>query len=669
MEIIIAEKPSAAKKISEALGEFKSKKIGKIKYYISSDEKKVILPAVGHLLTLKKNERFYPVFELIWSPSYRASKSSLFSKPYYNLIKSFQKKAKSVTIATDYDTEGEVIGLNILKHILKKEDAYRMKFSSMTLPELKKSYEQKNNRINWAQANAGLLRHYLDWFYGVNLSQIISKSISSKLNRYQPMSIGRVQGPILAILSEREIEIKNFKPESFLEIFANLWLNKNSIRAIHKDGKFFDKLKAKTIYDKIKDKEGTVSNISKIKREILPPTPFNLTDLQLEAYKLFKYTPSMTLKLAQSLYSSGYISYPRTSSQKLPKSLGYNKIFNKLSRNSNYSMLIKQIKKKLPRQGSKSDPAHPAIYPTGNLPKKINSYELKLFDLIVRRFIATFGETLQRESTNVTLDIESEKFKFNGSRLTIPGWSKIYGKYYLQKELILPKLTVGDVVKQNSSISEGETKPSPRFTPASLIRILDKEGIGTKATRSSIIEILENRKYISGNPIRVTKFGMSVYYTFKKFCPEIISIILTKKLSDSMNDVLESKINKEVVLSSAQNSVTSYYDKLKQNSEKIGSILSDSFQISKSKLTELYPHTCGKMLVIRKSKKTKKRFIACSGYPDCKFTLPLPQKGTISVEKKKCNKCKNTILSTVNRKKKWTFCPNPDCKNNDENSK
>ena len=151
---------------------------------------------------------------------------------------------------------------------------------------------------------------------------------------------------------------------------------------------------------------------------------------------------------------------------------------------------------------------------------------------------------------------------------------------------------------------------------------------------------------------------MSVYYTFKKFCPEIISIILTKKLSDSMNDVLESKINKEVVLSSAQNSVTSYYDKLKQNSEKIGSILSDSFQISKSKLTELYPHTCGKMLVIRKSKKTKKRFIACSGYPDCKFTLPLPQKGTISVEKKKCNKCKNTILSTVNRKKKWTFCPN-----------
>jgi len=165
MEIIIAEKPSAAKKISEALGEFKSKKMGKITYYISSDEKKVILPAVGHLLTLKKNERFYPVFELIWSPSYQASKSSLFSKPYYNLIKSFQKKAKSVTIATDYDTEGEVIGLNILKHILKKEDAYRMKFSSMTLPELKKSYEQKNNQINWAQANAGLLRHYLDWFY------------------------------------------------------------------------------------------------------------------------------------------------------------------------------------------------------------------------------------------------------------------------------------------------------------------------------------------------------------------------------------------------------------------------------------------------------------------------------------------------------------------------
>ena len=361
MEIIIAEKPSAAKKISEALGDFKSKKTGKITYFISSDETKVILPAVGHLLTLKKNERFYPVFNLIWSPSYQSSKSSLFSKPYYNLIKSFQKKANSITIATDYDTEGEVIGLNILKHILKKEDASRMKFSSMTSSELKKSYENKNNQINWPQANAGLLRHHLDWFYGVNLSQILSKSISSKLNRYQPMSIGRVQGPILAILSEREIEIKNFKSKSFLEIFANLWLNKSSIKAVHKDGKFFDKLKAKSIFEKIRDKDAIISNIARIKREIMPPTPFNLTDLQLEAYKLFKYTPSMTLKLAQSLYSSGYISYPRTSSQKLPKSLGYTKIFNKLSRNSTYLNLIKQIKKTSPRQGSKSDPAHPAI--------------------------------------------------------------------------------------------------------------------------------------------------------------------------------------------------------------------------------------------------------------------------------------------------------------------
>ena len=235
--------------------------------------------------------------------------------------------------------------------------------------------------------------------------------------------------------------------------------------------------------------------------------------------------------------------------------------------------------------------------------------------------------------------------------------------------MILPKLNIGDIIKQNSSIVEGETKPPTRFTPASLIRILDKEGIGTKATRSTIIDILENRKYISGNPIKVTKFGMSVYYTFKKFCPEIISIKLTKKLGESMNEVLESKINKEIILNSAQNSVTSYYDKLKQNSEKIGSILSKSFQSSKSKLIELYPHTCGKMLVIRKSKKTKKRFIACSGYPDCKFTLPLPQRGSISVEKKKCNKCKNSILSTLNRKKKWTFCPNPDCRNDDENSK
>ncbi len=159
---------------------------------------------------------------------------------------------------------------------------------------------------------------------------------------------------------------------------------------------------------------------------------------------------------------------------------------------------------------------------------------------------------------------------------------------------------------------------------------------------------------------------MNLFYTLKKFCPEIISVSLTKKLDNSMQQILEKKLDKNKILSIAENNVSEYYSKLKNNSEKIGDILANSFKDTKSKLIELYLHDCGNMLIIRNSKKSKKRFIACSNYPECKFTLPLPQRGKISVENKKCNKCNNPMLSTTNKKKKWTFCPDPACKSENE---
>ncbi|SVA62985.1 uncharacterized protein METZ01_LOCUS115839, partial [marine metagenome] len=177
------------------------------------------------LFGLTKNQRFYPVFDLKWAPSFKNSKSSAFSKPYFELLRILGKKSNKLTIATDYDLEGEVIGLNITRELLGRKDANRMKFSTLTADELNTAYNSKSKTLNWGQANAGIVRHTLDWYYGINLSQIIALSVSKALNRYQPMSIGRVQGPILSILAERELEIRKFKPEPFWQVFANLWLN------------------------------------------------------------------------------------------------------------------------------------------------------------------------------------------------------------------------------------------------------------------------------------------------------------------------------------------------------------------------------------------------------------------------------------------------------------
>jgi len=671
MELIVTEKPSAASKVAQSIGKFKVKTRKRVKYYESHDGQIIIAPAVGHLFGLTKNERFYPVFDVKWAPSFENSKTSAFSKPYFELLKSLSKKAKIVTVATDYDLEGEVIGLNIVRELLKRNDANRMKFSTLTSDELNKAYSNKSKTLNWSQANAGIVRHTLDWYYGINLSQIISSSVSKALNRYQPMSIGRVQGPTLAILAERELEIKKFKPIPFWQIFAKLWLNKQAIKAVHEKDKLFDETAANKIFQKIDGKDGTISDIRKSKQKVSPPVPFDLTSLQLEAYRLFKYSPSMTLKIAQTLYSNAYISYPRTSSQKLPKSINFPKILKKLAKNSKYKEIVDQVLQTnlKPNEGRKSDPAHPAIHPTGERPGKLSPYELKIYDLIVRRFFAVFGEQGERESTRVKLNISGENFKFGGVVTTKKGWMSWYGPHAVRKEVELPSLKIGQILKQNSELEEKETQPPARFTTASLIKLLEKEGLGTKSTRSSIIETLEKRNYIQGNPIEVTDFGMNVYYTFKKFSPEILSVTLTRKFDKAMEDVRSGKLSSNEVINAAQKSVTKYYANLKENTAKIGKVLSKSFVNTKKKNVELFPHTCGKMLVVRRSRASKKRFIACSGYPKCKFTWPLPQKGVLTVTKNKCEECNTTILQTRSGRRPWKFCPNPDCKSKDEKSK
>ena len=300
VELIISEKPSAAEKIAASFGDSDLKRLNGVKYWEANNGNILIGSAVGHLFGLKKTERFYPVFNLEWQPSYEGRGSS-FQKPYFKTLKSLGKKADVVTVATDYDIEGEVIGLNVVRELLGLKDANRMKFSTLTVTELQTAYKNKANTLNWGQAKAGVVRHTLDWYYGINLSQIISSSLSKALNRYQPLSIGRVQGPSLAILAERELEIKKFKPDPYWQIIANLWLNSQKFQAVHEKDKFWKKDEADKIFVKVRDRPGRIVDIEKRKQKVLVPVPFDLTSLQIEAYRVFKYSPSMTLKIAQTL--------------------------------------------------------------------------------------------------------------------------------------------------------------------------------------------------------------------------------------------------------------------------------------------------------------------------------------------------------------------------------
>ena len=370
VELIITEKPSSAIKVANALADKAPKKVGSRQssyFELTHNGKKIfVTSAVGHLYGLveeEKNGWNYPVFGIKWQASYKGNKDLAYVKQYVDTITKLAKQADEFTIACDYDVEGEVIGFNAIRFACKQKDANRMKFSTLTKGDLVKSYESKMPHLDWGQAYAGETRHKLDWFYGINLSRALTASVKAA-GSFKVMSAGRVQGPALKMLVDREKEIQAFVPEPFWQISLDGVYEKNNVEAWHVDDKIFNEKRVGEILQKVEgQKEGKITEIKRTKRNQAPPTPFNLTDLQSESYKLFKITPKNTLAIAQKLYLAGVTSYPRTSSQKLDPKLGFAKIMKDLGKQPPYEGFCTELLKTelKPNNGKKNDPAHPAI--------------------------------------------------------------------------------------------------------------------------------------------------------------------------------------------------------------------------------------------------------------------------------------------------------------------
>lgn len=322
------------------------------------------------------------------------------------------KKADRYIHACDYDIEGTLIGYNVLRYCIGKKSlkkSLRMKFSTLTKRDIRKAYENLTS-IDYGQVNGGITRHFLDFLFGVNISRALMNSIQNSTKKFVKLSAGRVQTPTLSILVDREREIKKFKPKTYWVIEAKT----KFFTAKFKEQKIFDKNKALKIVKECKNKNAIVKSVKITKRYRNPPVPFDLTTLQSEAYRLFGFSPRKTQSLAQNLYLGGYISYPRTSSQKLPPSIDYEKIFEGLSKNPKFERYISKLSKPFkPYEGKKTDEAHPAIHPTGVMPKNLNEDESKLYELIVHRFIAVFADKAKIANLRGVLSINDYEFIFN----------------------------------------------------------------------------------------------------------------------------------------------------------------------------------------------------------------------------------------------------------------
>jgi DNA topoisomerase I len=664
-ELIVTEKPQAALKIADSLGTSTKRNLHGISYYeVNRKGKELIVAcAVGHLFTLTQMERgsTIPVFNISWVPNYLIKKND-FTKKYYDTLLSLAKGAGSVTIATDYDIEGEVIGMNVMRFICSQKDANRMKFSTLTKQELNTAYETKSPNINWGQAIAGETRHYLDWFYGINLSRALMNAIK-ETGRFKIMSIGRVQGPALNLIVERERKVKEFKPEKYWQVFITI-KNSHELELRHNKD-IFDKKELEKFKD-IVGKTGLAKTTKK--EEYLPPNPpFNLTGLQMEAYRLHGMTPARSLQIAQSLYLAGLISYPRTSSQKLPDSINYKEILEKVAKKFNVEKLITKTK---PIEGSKTDSAHPSIYPTGEF-QQMSEDEEKIYNLVAKRFLCLFCEDAIIDNKTITARVNDLLFGAKGSEVRKKAWLEIYP--FKIKEASLPDME-GEIKVINSRTEEKETQPPKRYSPASIVSELEKRNLGTKATRAAIVETLYDRGYVKEKSIEATPLGISLIETLEKYSPIIINEELTRNFEKEVDDIVDSKKDfdkkEKKVIDEAKESIIAISKDFEKNKKEIGTELTnaESQQWEKQKeenKLNVCPLCKKGMLAIMYSRKTRRSFIACNAYPECKKTYSLPPNGVIKKAGKICEECGFPMLMRLSKgKRPWTFCFNPDCESN-----
>lgn len=587
--LVITEKPKVAKRVAEALsynGELAPRRMAEVPYYElrHSLGKVIIASAAGHLFSLYTESRGYPVFDYKWVPSYLVNSGAKHTSKYLRALKELSAGASYYVNACDYDIEGSVIGYMIIKSFGREDRAFRAKFSSLTTEELRKAFQSLSG-LDYEMIEAGLCRHELDWIWGINVSRALMRAVRAGSGRSYVLSAGRVQTPTLKHVVEYLVERNSFVPLPLFNVKVEAIYGSRIIELEYEGNPLESYRAAREIADRVKERGYLiVEEFESDVKELRPPPPFNLGDLQEEAARVYGFSPSRTQSLAEDLYYNALISYPRTNSQKLPPTLNYAEIIKKLgSISADYQKLVTDLLAETggrlrPAQGAKEDPAHPAIYPTGVKPEQLSNEQWKVYNLIVRRFLAAFSSPAQISYARLTTISPGSGARFvtTGQELLKPGWIKYYN-FIKVSERPLPQLSRGaKLIIKSVSVNVAYTRPPKRLSKVDILRWMEGVEIGTESTRAMIIEKLFERKYLESTKkgVEVTDLGYGVVEVLEGFFPDLVSVELTRKFEKMMEGIRKGIIRREVVVKDASEALKGLLAEFDSRINEIGSRLS-----------------------------------------------------------------------------------------------
>jgi DNA topoisomerase-3 len=550
--LVIAEKPSVAADLARVLGKVPKKDD------LYENDQYVITSAIGHLVELclpgemdKKRGKWSFANLPIIPPEFDLKPIEK-TESRFKLIKRLLKRTDITDVinACDAGREGELIFHYLMKLAGNKKPTRRLWLQSMTPEAIREAFhELRAGEEMQPLADAAVCRSESDWLVGINSTRAMT-AFNSKGGGFQLTPVGRVQTPTLAILAEREVKIRDFKPRTYFEVFGDFGVSAGNYRGRWFDEKFkkgaeedaraeriWDKAKAEAIGEKCAGKPGVIEEEKKPASQVSPQL-YDLTTLQREANSRFSLSAKRTLQIAQALYEKHKVlTYPRTDSRYLPEDyLGNVKsAFTKfediaLSEHARKALTQGWVKpnKRIFNDAKVSD--HHAIIPTGVSTKSLDDFELKIYEMVAKRFVAVFYPAAQFEITTRITRVEGEAFKSDGKIIVDPGWLAVYGKQAAAgDEQTLCAVKPGETAETTGlEIKENQTKPPARFSEATLLsamegagKLVDDEelreamsqrGLGTPATRAQVIEGLLLDGYLNrqGRDLIVTQKGLSL---------------------------------------------------------------------------------------------------------------------------------------------------------------
>lgn len=673
--LIICEKNNAALRIANILSQGKAKKTSHKKVpvydYEDGDISYTVVGLKGHILSLDFPEgynnwqRVHPSELITIDPMKKVHEYSI-----YNTLKDLAREADDVIIATDYDREGELIGveaLEVVKQFNPDFKVTRARFSSLTPVEINAAFSELTE-IDFCLSEAAECRQVIDLVWGAVLTRYLS--LAAKQMGKDFLSAGRVQSPTLALIVDKEREIKNFVPEPYWEIDADVAgpiteeSDGEAFSITHAKGRFQEENAAQKAYEAITGKkEGTVKDVIRKEKKESAPAPFNTTSF-LRAAASRGLSPAPAMSVAEALYNRGFISYPRTDNTVYPAGLSLRSVLEMLKGTSFKDLAEKLLLKEklVPTRGKKQATDHPPIYPSGIASRsELTADEWKVYDLVSRRFMATLADSAVSESTRVEIMINGEEFKASGFRIIEKGWQEYY-PYLERKVTLLPALAAGNVISITTmELLSKMTKPPGRYSQGGLIQLMDSLNLGTKSTRHEIIQKLYQRGYLIDTPPRPTDTAYTVIDTLEKYASIITKPDMTAQLEHDMNLIANGEHKLTKVVDESREILTKAMELLVQNRMDIRNSLISALQ---DQNTAGECPTCGKILLIRQSRYGK-RFIGCTGYPKCRVTYPLPQRGKILPTATSCETCDAPMVKIISKKRKpRDICVNMDCPTN-----